>query len=60
MSIVGDRLGDMNVDIPMLRVAGLSIAMGNAAKSVEAVARVVTGTNDESGWTDAIRVYFLR
>jgi Cof subfamily protein (haloacid dehalogenase superfamily) len=53
-------LGDMNVDIPMLQVAGLSIAMGNAAASVKAAAMVVTGTNDESGWADAIRRYVLR
>lgn len=53
-------LGDMNVDIPMLRVAGLSVAMGNAAESVKAAAQVVTGTNDEAGWADAIRRYVLR
>jgi Cof subfamily protein (haloacid dehalogenase superfamily) len=53
-------LGDMNVDIPMLRVAGLSIAMGNAAESVKAASMVVTGTNDESGWADAIRTYVLK
>ncbi|HTI02082.1 MAG TPA: Cof-type HAD-IIB family hydrolase [Acidisoma sp.] len=53
-------LGDMNVDIPMLKVAGLSIAMGNAAESVKAAAMVVTGTNDESGWADAVRRYVLK
>jgi Cof subfamily protein (haloacid dehalogenase superfamily) len=53
-------LGDMNVDVPMLKVAGLSIAMGNAADSVKAAAQVVTGTNDESGWADAIRRYVLK
>ncbi|MBW4022702.1 MAG: HAD family phosphatase [Proteobacteria bacterium] len=52
-------LGDMNVDVPMLRVAGLSIAMGNAADSVKAAAKVITGTNDEAGWADAIRAYVL-
>jgi Cof subfamily protein (haloacid dehalogenase superfamily) len=52
-------LGDMNVDIPMLKVAGLSIAMGNAAASVKAAAMVITGTNDEAGWADAIRTYVL-
>jgi len=52
-------LGDMNVDVPMLRVAGLSIAMGNAADSVKAAAMVITGSNDESGWADAIRTYVL-
>jgi Cof subfamily protein (haloacid dehalogenase superfamily) len=52
-------LGDMNVDIPMLKVAGLSIAMGNAAETVKAAAMVITGTNDEAGWADAIRSYVL-
>jgi Cof subfamily protein (haloacid dehalogenase superfamily) len=52
-------LGDMNVDVPMLKVAGLSVAMGNAADSVKAAAMVITGTNDESGWADAIRAYVL-
>ena len=52
-------LGDMNVDVPMLKVAGLSIAMGNAADSVKAAAMVITGTNDEPGWADAIRTYVL-
>jgi Cof subfamily protein (haloacid dehalogenase superfamily) len=52
-------LGDMNVDVPMLKVAGLSIAMGNAAESVKAAAMVVTGSNDESGWADAIRAHVL-
>jgi Cof subfamily protein (haloacid dehalogenase superfamily) len=52
-------LGDMNVDVPMLKVAGLSIAMGNAADSVKAAAMVITGTCDEAGWADAIRAYVL-
>ena len=43
----------------MLKVAGLSIAMGNAADSVKAAAMVITGTNDEPGWADAIRTYVL-
>lgn len=53
-------LGDMNVDVPMLKVAGVSIAMGNAADSVKAAAQFVTGTNDESGWADAVRRYVLK
>lgn len=53
-------LGDMNVDVPMLKIAGLSIAMGNAADSVKAASMVVTGSNDETGWADAIRTYVLK
>ena len=53
-------LGDMNVDVPMLKIAGLSIAMGNAAESVKAASMVVTGDNDGPGWADAIRTYVLK
>jgi hydroxymethylpyrimidine pyrophosphatase-like HAD family hydrolase len=52
-------LGDMPVDISMLKIAGVSIAMGNAPDSGQAASTVVTGTNDESGWADAIRRYVL-
>jgi hydroxymethylpyrimidine pyrophosphatase-like HAD family hydrolase len=54
-------LGDMPVDIPMLKLPGLglSVAMGNAPDSVKTASMVVTGTNDEPGWADAIRRYVL-
>jgi Cof subfamily protein (haloacid dehalogenase superfamily) len=52
-------LGDMPVDISMLKIAGVSIAMGNAPDSVKAAAKFVTGTNDEAGWADAVRKYVL-
>ena len=42
---VGD---DMN-DVPMIRGAGLGVAMGHAASEVLAVADLVTGSDDEDG-----------
>ena len=41
--------GDAENDIPMLRAAGVGVAMGNAAQAVQAAAQVVTGTNNEDG-----------
>ncbi len=47
-------IGDMTNDVPMFRVAGLSIAMGNAPPAVAAEAMEHTGTNETTGWADAI------
>ena len=41
--------GDAENDIPMLREAGLGVAMGNADPRVKAAADRVTLTNDEAG-----------
>ncbi len=42
-------VGDSNNDLPMLRYAGLGVAMGNAADSIKEQADFVTGSNDEDG-----------
>jgi Cof subfamily protein (haloacid dehalogenase superfamily) len=42
-------IGDDVNDIPMLRQAGLGVAMGNASPEIQAVARRVIGTNAEEG-----------
>ena len=47
-------IGDMNNDIPMLDVAGLGIAMGNAPADVQRHAQAVVGTNEMDGWADAV------
>lgn len=52
-------IGDSNNDLPMLRVAGFSVAMGNANAAVKAVCDAVTGNCDESGVAMAIRKYIL-
>ena len=52
-------IGDNFNDIPMLEVAGLSVAMGNAEPQVKAVCDVVTHSNDENGVAYAIKNYVL-
>jgi len=47
--------GDSEVDIPLLRAAGLGVAMGNAADAVKAAAGRVTATVDDSGVARAVR-----
>ncbi|WP_163568556.1 HAD family hydrolase [Fodinicola feengrottensis] len=42
-------IGDGSNDMPMLRWAGRSVAMGQAPDKVKAVADVVTATVDEDG-----------
>ena len=41
--------GDSENDIPLLRAAGIGVAMGNAAADVKAAADVVAETNNEDG-----------
>lgn len=52
-------IGDMSNDVPMLSMAGLGIAMGNASKEVSAHAHVTTGRNDEDGWAQAMLRFVL-
>ncbi len=47
-------IGDMTNDVPMFRVAGYSVAMGNAPPDVAAEARGHAKTNEEDGWADAV------
>ncbi len=52
-------LGDMGNDIPMLAIAGLSIAMGNATEEVQSHAMFTTGSNRSDGWAEAIETLVL-
>ena len=52
-------LGDNENDLPMLRYAGLPIAMGNAEPCVLKASRAVTLRNDEDGVAAAIEKYAL-
>ena len=46
--------GNGDNDIPMFRIAGLSIAMGNSPDEVKAQANIIAPTNDEEGVAWAI------
>ena len=46
--------GDAANDIPMLREAGMGVAMGNAADPVKAAANMVTLSNNEDGIATAL------
>ena len=47
--------GDGGNDIPMLRHAGIGVAMGNAADEVKAAAKYVTTSVDEDGISKALQ-----
>ncbi|MCG6203791.1 HAD family hydrolase [Rhodopseudomonas sp. HC1] len=53
-------LGDMQNDLPMFKVSGLPIAMGNASGSVQRLAAHVTGSNDEDGFASAVDFILAR
>lgn len=52
-------VGDGVNDVSMLRIAGLGVAMGNAAPEVKLVANATTATNDDDGVALAIERYVL-
>jgi Cof subfamily protein (haloacid dehalogenase superfamily) len=52
-------LGDMPNDVLMFRKSGLSIAMGNASKEVQAQATFVSTTNEQEGFAVAVEKYIL-
>lgn len=52
-------IGDMDNDIPMLKIAGMSIAMGQAAQNVQQHAHYVTKMDTENGWAYAVDHFIL-
>lgn len=46
--------GDGENDLPMLKMVGLPIVMGNASDKVKMVAKYVTKTNADDGWAYAL------
>ncbi|ERR1700733_2477061 len=52
-------IGDSRNDIPMLRWAGIGVAMGNALPEVRQAVRYVTATNDQDGVARAIERFCL-
>ncbi|GAC1587447.1 MAG: sugar-phosphatase [Candidatus Velthaea sp.] len=61
--VTSDRvlaLGDSRNDVPMLRWAGIGIAMGNALPEVREAVHLVTAPNDQDGVAVAIERFALR
>ena len=52
-------IGDMPNDVLMFSKSGMSIAMGNASKEVQAQANFVTDSNEEEGFARAIERFVL-
>ncbi|MDG6093623.1 HAD family hydrolase [Acetobacter sp. AN02] len=52
-------LGDMPNDVPMMDVAGVAIAMGQASGEVASHAHFRTAPNDQDGWARAVTDYIL-
>ena len=53
-------IGDAANDLPMLKAAGFSVAMGNGTDEVKAVTDVVTGNCADDGWAQAVYKYILK
>ena len=52
-------VGDADIDIPMLKYAGLGVAMANASPAVQQAADVVCSSNQQGGIADVIKEYIL-
>ncbi|MFB3163923.1 Cof-type HAD-IIB family hydrolase [Neobacillus sp. 179-J 1A1 HS] len=53
-------MGDSFNDIPMLKIAGFSIAMGNADPAVKQLCKTVTLSNSENGVSYALEQFILK
>lgn len=52
--------GDQDNDIPMLRVAGIGVAMGNAAENVKAAADYIAPSCDDDGVAHVVERFLLK
>lgn len=53
-------IGDMQNDLAMFKVSGLSIAMGNATDDVKQQASYVTSSNEQEGFANAVDMILKR
>jgi Cof subfamily protein (haloacid dehalogenase superfamily) len=53
-------IGDMQNDLAMFKVSGVSIAMGNATDDVKKLATHVTGSNEDEGFAGAVELILKR
>jgi Cof subfamily protein (haloacid dehalogenase superfamily) len=53
-------IGDMGNDLPMFRMSGLSIAMGNASDAIKKKATFVTASNEDEGFAKAVKMILKR
>jgi Cof subfamily protein (haloacid dehalogenase superfamily) len=53
-------IGDMRNDLPMFKVSGMSVAMGNASDDVKAQATDVTTSNEDEGFAGAVEIILKR
>ncbi len=62
LGVVPERVlavGDSRNDVPMLRFAGIGVAMGNALAEVRSAVKYVTASNDDDGVARAIERFVL-
>ena len=52
-------IGDSDNDLPMLKAAGTSIAMGNGTDEVKAACDFVTGLCEDDGFAQAVEKFVL-
>jgi len=53
-------IGDGENDIPMLKQAGISVAMDNATDNIKSIVNFVTSNSNESGVARALKEYVLK
>ena len=53
-------IGDSGNDLPMLRAAGVSVAMGNADDEIKAACKFVTGNCVDNGFAQAVYQFVIR
>ena len=52
-------IGDSYNDVPMLKTAGVSVAMGNASEDVKSICTHVTGNCIDDGFAQAVYKYVI-